>query len=634
MRSLSQIVVLLFFVFTGWAQTSPHGGDFDLSCENCHATESWDLKANPQFDHQSTGFALNGEHKNTDCKMCHANLEFSMAQPNCNSCHTDMHASTVGQDCERCHNERNWMVLDMRQKHLETRFPLEGVHKGVDCFDCHHSLASLRFDILGTNCIDCHQNDYLTSNNPNHVASGFLNECTECHNASNQDWKTYQFDHSFFELIQGHAINDCNACHSNNNYVGTNSDCYACHNTDYLATSNPSHVQSSFSTECQICHTTAPGWQPVEFKDHDLSYFPVYSGVHNNTWDNCNECHITIGNYTQNSCIACHEHNKAETDKEHGSVGGYTYNSASCLVCHPNGSADEVFNHSLTNFPLVGEHQLVDCDQCHTQGYQGTSTECYSCHATDYLAASNPSHVSLGLSTSCEECHTPSPAWQPATFAIHDSYYPLVGGHTTIKNDCKLCHTNGYENTPTDCYACHNTDYLSTTSPSHSELGFSTDCETCHTVNAWSPSDFNHDEYWVLTGQHANIKNDCIQCHSSGYTNTSSECYSCHQSDYNRADNHLSDGFPKACEECHTTSNWQNASFNHDSQYFPIYSGEHRGEWNSCTECHTVAGNFSVFSCTDCHEHNKNEMDDEHDEVRDYSYNSTNCYACHPRGDD
>ena len=43
---------------------------------------------------------------------------------------------------------------------------------------------------------------------------------------------------------------------------------------------------------------------------------------------------------------------------------------------------------------------------------------------------------------------------------------------------------------------------------------------------------------------------------------------------------------------------------------------------------------FEVFTCLTCHEHRRSEMDDEHDEVRGYVYESTACYSCHPDGED
>jgi hypothetical protein len=66
--------------------------------------------------------------------------------------------------------------------------------------------------------------------------------------------------------------------------------------------------------------------------------------------------------------------------------------------------------------------------------------------------------------------------------------------------------------------------------------------------------------------------------------------------------------------------------------YFPIYSGDHEGEWNSCLECHTDPNNYSVFTCITCH--TQADTDDEHplDEVPDYIYESNACLQCHPDG--
>ncbi|MBK9258020.1 MAG: hypothetical protein IPM42_21430 [Saprospiraceae bacterium] len=67
--------------------------------------------------------------------------------------------------------------------------------------------------------------------------------------------------------------------------------------------------------------------------------------------------------------------------------------------------------------------------------------------------------------------------------------------------------------------------------------------------------------------------------------------------------------------------------------YFPIYTGKHKDEWNTCSDCHTNPNNYNIFSCINCHEHNnKNEVDDDHNGVSGYSYNSAACYSCHPMG--
>jgi hypothetical protein len=112
----------------------------------------------------------------------------------------------------------------------------------------------------------------------------------------------------------------------------------------------------------------------------------------------------------------------------------------------------------------------------------------------------------------------------------------------------------------------------------------------------------------------------------------------CHQDDYNNTNNpnHQAAQFPTDCVVCHTTNpGWTPATFDHDSQYFPIYSGKHKDEWNDCIECHTNSGNFSMFSCIDCHEHsNKNKVDKDHKDVNGYSYDSNACFTCHPNGKD
>ncbi|MBM3436056.1 MAG: hypothetical protein FJY07_07585, partial [Bacteroidetes bacterium] len=72
------------------------------------------------------------------------------------------------------------------------------------------------------------------------------------------------------------------------------------------------------------------------------------------------------------------------------------------------------------------------------------------------------------------------------------------------------------------------------------------------------------------------------------------------------------------------------STFNHDSQYFPIYSGKHNGKWDQCSDCHTNPNNYEVFTCLTCH--TQAETDNDHDEVPGYQYNSDACLACHPNG--
>ena len=116
---------------------------------------------------------------------------------------------------------------------------------------------------------------------------------------------------------------------------------------------------------------------------------------------------------------------------------------------------------------------------------------------------------------------------------------------------------------------------------------------------------------------------------------------------------HQSHGFSTDCATCHiTTAGWRPANFrDHDAEFFPIYGGAHGGAWDACTECHIQEGDFKTFSCTNCHEHNQQEMDQrneqaagysftstaclacqEHEGIPGYTYNSESCFPCHPLG--
>ena len=155
----------------------------------------------------------------------------------------------------------------------------------------------------------------------------------------------------------------------------------------------------------------------------------------------------------------------------------------------------------------------------------------------------------------------------------------------------------------------------------------------CHNTNNWLETNFNHNNTnFPLTGAHTSV--DCSSCHTNGFSGTSTQCYSCHSGNYNNTTNpnHSSLNFSTDCTNCHSTTRWIPSTFNHDSQYFPIYSGKHRGEWNSCTDCHTNPSDYNVFSCLNCHEHNKTSMDSKHRGRSGYSYVSSACYSCHPDG--
>ncbi|MEP7367040.1 MAG: hypothetical protein ABI972_27590, partial [Acidobacteriota bacterium] len=272
----------------------------------------------------------------------------------------------------------------------------------------------------------------------------------------------------------------------------------------------------------------------------------------------------------------------------------------------------------------------AQCAACHIGGkFQGTPATCVGCHLTNYQQTKNPNHVTAGFPQDCAMCHGTA-QWLGATFNHSATKFPLTGKHTTVQ--CALCHVGGkYTGTTTACAGCHLPAYQSTTNPNHVAAGFPQDCAVCHGTTQWKGATFNHSTTkFPLTGKHTTVQ--CALCHVNGkYAGTPMDCYSCHAQVYNTVTNpnHIAAGFPKTCQSCHTTTQWKGATFTHK---FPIYSGSHKGKWSTCNECHTNPANYTVFMCTNCHEHDKAKMDKEHQGKKNYVYNSLNCYSCHPTG--
>jgi len=332
---------LLVLSLNAFALQSPHGKAFNRDCAECHQTDSWKDTHTQSFDHSKTHFPLVGQHKLTTCKSCHKSLVFSDAPTECSACHTDIHQQTTGKDCGRCHTPQSWLVSPstLRNLHQQAGFPLVGAHNTADCRQCHTSGTGQRYDILNTACYSCHRDKYEATTQPNHRAAGFGTDCDRCHNMVGQTWNGIKsgFEHGFFPLKGGHNL-ACTQCHVSGTYKGLSSACASCHLDEYNATTNPAHKSSGFSTACQTCHTIN-AWKPSTF-NHDNAYFPINSGTHKGRWDACSTCHTQPSNYSQFTCLNCHEHNKASMDSRHRGRSGYSYTSTACLSCHPRGKAD------------------------------------------------------------------------------------------------------------------------------------------------------------------------------------------------------------------------------------------------------------------------------------------------------
>jgi len=531
------------------------------------------------------------------------------------------HGEAFKIDCSACHVPDSWTAMKdpLGFSHDSTAMPLIGVHARIDCRSCH---ASIRFDVKpASDCIACHADVH---------AMTVGNDCARCHTP--QTWLVDEIpelhEQNGFPLIGAHGNLSCVDCHSADNtlaFARLGNECINCHRADYMATRSPNHTGAGFSTNCDECHDPmGTGWSTA-FANHD--FFPLTGG---HTIQDCAQCHTTgIFSDASPACSSCHQTDYSSTTDPNHTAAGF---STDCATCHNTGQGwNASFDHNVTDFPLHGTHATTDCMQCHANGYAGTPTACSACHIDDYNSTTDPNHATSGFSMDCATCHDET-AWGNGTFDHNSTGFPLHGTHTTTA--CIECHANGYAGTPTECSECHMDDYTATTDPNHAECAFGANCAFCHDETSWDNSSFDHGNTgFVLHGAH--LAASCNQCHANGFMGTPTTCSACHMADYNSTSdpNHAAAQFPTDCASCHDETNWGNATFDHDQSYFPIYSGHHDNEWSTCAECHTNPSNYSVFTCVDCHEHNnQNSVNDDHNGVNGYSYNSAACYNCHPDG--
>ena len=319
---------------------NPHGVlPPELSCASCHTTEAWSpLRGDLGFEHESTGFPLDGRHRDVTCVRCHTGLAFDRPDGeagDCGSCHLDVHEGTFARTCASCHSTRSFAELDQGLVH-PADFPLEGAHLQTSCESCHADDLGGAYRALDTDCASCHLGEYLSAPLVDHQRLGFSTVCNECHSAL--DFRDVAFDHFVlsggFELVGRHAGIECTACHSGPggalpSLPSSADDCVACHRAEY----DREHRGSGFPTDCLSCHNPFE-WDGASF-DHG---FPIFSGAHASAWDACSDCHEVPGDFGAFSCLSCHR--QPEMDDKHRGESGYAYDSATCLSCHPNGRAD------------------------------------------------------------------------------------------------------------------------------------------------------------------------------------------------------------------------------------------------------------------------------------------------------
>jgi hypothetical protein len=380
------------------------------ACEECHTPASF---KDIEFNHNTTTFPLEGHHDEIKCLQCHSVTDFSKVEKSCVSCHEDAHLGQLGADCANCHNPDGWDKFDGEEIHSRTGFPLVGRHVMLDCETCHPGHQAADFAQTPLNCVNCHQQEYLEVQRPNHVASGFPTDCRECHEAIG--WRPALMpDHdAVFPIFSGAHRNkwdDCVVCHTDPGNQKVFS-CLGCHSHNQTLM-NPVHQgitgYAYSSGSCYSCHPTG---EAGRFVEHDGQFFPIFSGVHNGKWSSCVACHTNATNRKVFSCLQCHVHNQALMDPAHQGFAGYAYSSTACYGCHPTGERGQFQGHDAF-FPIYsgGPHAKFDsCTTCHPNPANRKEFTCFNCHAHDQ-SKMDEKHVGKvnGYSYSpsaCYNCH-------------------------------------------------------------------------------------------------------------------------------------------------------------------------------------------------------------------------------------
>jgi len=426
-------------------------------CKQCH-TDHKGRGANiipldkQTFNHQHTDFELSGKHKQLSCNSCHLdNKKYREAKSTCYSCHKDddPHNEKLGKKCQSCHNESSWKKLSF--DHSKTDFPLKGKHKNTLCISCH---PDNRHKKTPKQCYSCHALDDAHN-------TRYGKKCATCH--SEKDWTKARFDHdkkTKYPLKGKHKKVQCDSCHTGNTNIykkKPKKTCVSCHQSD--DTHNGRNGK-----KCQSCHTTT-SWRKNKFSHNRDTKFAL-KGRHAKL--SCNTCHQgdLHKNKLKRDCLSCHK-----VDDVHKGQEG-----KQCNNCHTDTSwrSNIKFNHDITLFPLIGQHAIASCDECHSsQQFKDASPACYTCHKID-----DKHEKTLG--PNCHQCHNPN-SWSSWLFDHNkQTNFTLKDSHKNLQ--CSACHTeptNSDVNESSTCATCHFQD-------DKHRGGFGKNCEQCHNADKFS----------------------------------------------------------------------------------------------------------------------------------------------------
>ncbi len=395
------------------------------------------------------------------------------------------------------------------------------------------------------------------------------------------------------KVIQGHAKleSDCNNCHKRFDKAAQAGLCKDCHKeiAKDMDEKRGLHGKIEEGKQCRECHTEHKGRtaqisriDPKTFDHNKMTPFALRGG-HLSPKVQCKDCHVAGKKFREapTKCFGCHE----KKDKHKGKFG------QDCQNCHTEKNWKDVkFDHSKSDFPLLGKHVEVKCEKCHINNkFKGTPKECVECHRKDDDKAH---HGKYG--NKCEKCHSEK-GWKDIKFDHgKETKFPLLGKHEPLK--CTACHKGDLlkDKLEMACVACHKKEDAKVHKGKYGPK-----CEGCHTERGWKEIIFDHgkETKFPLVGKHLPLK--CTACHKGDLhkDKLKMDCYSCHQKD----DKHKGQEGTK-CEMCHTAESWKKTAFDHRAARFAL-TGKHL--LVACKKCHlTDRFKDAKSDCWSCHSKN------------------------------
>jgi hypothetical protein len=330
-----------------------HIQEFGPDCTICHDGQD----RFSDFNHQSTGFVLEGQHESVSCTECHhldqaitlqadagaikAGLNPGITPPphpsipgdpfkdtptDCAGCHEEPaeHAGFFSPRCEECHTPQGWLPANLEGKQfshtISTGFSLgHHIHDYngnlISCKNCH--APDLKTFDMQT-CINCHNNGEAQAAFLLGHVDKYSSACLECHDGAD---RMNHFDHAnFFPLDGKHSELVCAQCHVEKKFASTPAECVQCH-------AEPGIHAGFFGLQCQYCHT-AQAWSPAKLQVHN---FPLEHGGGGEIA--CQVCHAQT--YAEYTCYGCHDHQVEAIVASHLNAGISQAELPQCVSCHP-----------------------------------------------------------------------------------------------------------------------------------------------------------------------------------------------------------------------------------------------------------------------------------------------------------